>query len=85
MGKSAGILGSVADQINSESGGTMILKNGEIFDRNFDVRKADVSADNGTITQIAPELNGKEALDVSGCLVAPGFVDIHCKPLRKAR
>lgn len=55
----------------------MILKNGEIFDRNFDVRKADISAENGKIAEIAPEIDGKETLDVSGCLVAPGFVDIH--------
>ena len=55
----------------------MILKNAKIMDGNFDLRKADVSVENDRIKSIAPELDGKDCLDLTGCLVVPGFVDIH--------
>jgi N-acyl-D-aspartate/D-glutamate deacylase len=40
-------------------------------------RRADVAVSDGRITQIAPDLRGERELDAEGCVVAPGFVDIH--------
>lgn len=55
----------------------MILKHGRIFDRNFDLRGGEVAFGDGRITRVAPEISGGPEMDVSGCMVAPGFVDIH--------
>jgi N-acyl-D-aspartate/D-glutamate deacylase len=40
-------------------------------------RAADVAIANGVITEIGPNLQGERVLDASGCVVAPGFIDIH--------
>ena len=40
-------------------------------------RRVDVAVSDGRITQIAPDLHGERELDADGCVVAPGFVDIH--------
>ena len=40
-------------------------------------RAADVAIAGGTITEIGPNLRGERELDASGCVVAPGFIDIH--------
>jgi N-acetylglucosamine-6-phosphate deacetylase len=55
----------------------MFLKNAKIFDSDFNLVQADVSIREGKIDGIAPELKGGESIDLSGCLIAPGFVDIH--------
>ena len=55
----------------------MILKNAKIFDEDFRIIRADVSVSGQKIDAIAPELAGDGACDLSGCLIAPGFVDIH--------
>jgi N-acyl-D-aspartate/D-glutamate deacylase len=39
--------------------------------------RADVAVTDGRITQIAPDLHGERELDADGCVVAPGFIDIH--------
>jgi N-acyl-D-aspartate/D-glutamate deacylase len=38
---------------------------------------ADVAIAGGRITEIGPRLTGTRELDASGCVVAPGFIDIH--------
>jgi N-acyl-D-amino-acid deacylase len=38
---------------------------------------ADVSIDDGKITEIGPNLTGDRVLDATGHVVAPGFIDIH--------
>jgi len=40
-------------------------------------RVADVAIEAGVITGIGPDLRGTRELDASGCVVAPGFIDIH--------
>jgi len=40
-------------------------------------RVADVAIAGGVIQEIAPNLSGEQVLDASGCVVAPGFIDIH--------
>ena len=37
----------------------------------------DVAVSHGRIAEIGPALKGKSTLDASGCIVAPGFIDIH--------
>jgi N-acyl-D-aspartate/D-glutamate deacylase len=38
---------------------------------------ADVAIAGGRIAEIGPRLGGARELDASGCVVAPGFIDIH--------
>src|SRR4029079_16985348 len=38
---------------------------------------ADVAITGGVITEIGADLNGDDVLDATGCVVAPGFIDIH--------
>ena len=40
-------------------------------------RVADVAIADGVISAIGPNLRGERELDASGCVVAPGFIDIH--------
>jgi N-acyl-D-aspartate/D-glutamate deacylase len=40
-------------------------------------RVADVAIANGAIAEIGSNLEGNTELDASGCVVAPGFIDIH--------
>jgi N-acyl-D-aspartate/D-glutamate deacylase len=40
-------------------------------------RAADVAIADGLIVEIGPNLQGERELDASGCVVAPGFIDIH--------
>jgi N-acyl-D-amino-acid deacylase len=40
-------------------------------------RVADVAISGGTIVGIGPDLHGACELDATGCVVAPGFIDIH--------
>jgi len=40
-------------------------------------RAADVAISDGTIVGIGPDLRGARELDATGCVVAPGFIDIH--------
>lgn len=55
----------------------MILKNADIFDENFERRRADIRVENGVIAEIGESLSGAQTHDLSGCAVLPGFIDIH--------
>ncbi|MVB10146.1 N-acetylglucosamine-6-phosphate deacetylase [Caprobacter fermentans] len=55
----------------------MLLKNAEVFNQDFDLVQTDLSIHEDRIAEIAPCLSGEETVDLSGCIVAPGFVDIH--------
>ncbi len=55
---------------------TFIIKGGTVIDGSGE-RRADVRIENGTITEVGPSLTGDDTLDASGCVVAPGFVDLH--------
>lgn len=54
----------------------MILKNAKITDENFDLIQSDLSIQGETVAQIGANLEG-EAIDLTGCTIVPGFVDIH--------
>ena len=55
----------------------MILKNADIFDSEFAPRRADVRVEDGKIAEIGEILNGGDEHDLSGCVILPGFIDIH--------
>jgi dihydroorotase len=55
---------------------TVVLKGGRVVDATGS-RTADVLIDDGVIQAVGPDLTGDEVLDASGCVVAPGLVDLH--------
>lgn len=55
----------------------MILKNAKIFDEKFNIVQSDISVKGQKIDEIAPALQGNDSFDLSNCIIAPGFVDIH--------
>ncbi|MCI1955985.1 MAG: N-acetylglucosamine-6-phosphate deacetylase [Oscillospiraceae bacterium] len=55
----------------------MILKNAKIVNENFDLAASDIAVSGQRIARIAPGLRGDESIDLAGCLIVPGFVDIH--------
>ncbi len=50
-------------------GGTVLDQSGE--------RRADVAIDGGRVMEIDASHTGDQTLDASGCIVAPGLVDLH--------
>ncbi len=54
-----------------------VIKGGRLVDRTG-VRSGDVVVgDDGTILAVGPGLDAPVVLDAGGCVVSPGFVDIH--------
>jgi N-acyl-D-aspartate/D-glutamate deacylase len=39
--------------------------------------RADIGIDGGRITELARSVDGADEIDASGCLVTPGFIDLH--------
>ena len=56
--------------------GTTVIKGGTVLDRRGEQR-ADVRIEGGVVTEVGPDLAGDSTLDASGCIVSPGFVDLH--------
>lgn len=58
--------------------GTVVLRGGTAIDTSGS-RSTDVlfRVDDGRILAVGPGLEGDHTLDVSGCVIAPGLVDIH--------
>jgi dihydroorotase len=55
---------------------TTLLRGGRVIDETGE-READVLLDGDRVVAVGPDLAGDEVLDVGGCVVAPGFVDLH--------
>lgn len=55
----------------------MILKNAEIFDGEFNRRKADIRIEGEHIAEIGEGLSGGDEHDLEDCVILPGFIDIH--------
>jgi N-acyl-D-aspartate/D-glutamate deacylase len=56
----------------------IVIRGGTVIDgTGAPARRADVAISDGRVVQIAPDLHGERELDADGCVVAPGFVDIH--------
>ena len=57
----------------------IVIRGGTVVDgTGADGYRADVAIDGGRIVEIAPDIKGGDReLDASGCVVSPGFIDIH--------
>jgi dihydroorotase len=53
-----------------------VITGGMLLDQNG-TRRADVVVDGGMIVEVGENLHGSVVLDASGCVVSPGFVDLH--------
>lgn len=53
----------------------MIIKNATVYDGDFNPVRTDIEIENGIIKSLA--LSSAEGLDFTGCVVVPGFIDIH--------
>lgn len=57
---------------------TLGIINGHVIDPASGVSaKRDILVKGSTITRIGENLRGKDNIDAAGCIVAPGFVDLH--------
>ncbi|MCU1361583.1 MAG: pyrC [Ilumatobacteraceae bacterium] len=56
----------------------IVIRNGTVLDQQGQ-RDADVAIVDGVITEVGPALDVADAvqLDATGCIVSPGFVDLH--------
>lgn len=54
----------------------LVLKGGRVVDATGE-RVADVRVEAGRIVEVGAGLTASRAVDASGCVVAPGFVDLH--------
>jgi N-acyl-D-amino-acid deacylase len=58
--------------------GELVIRGGTVIDGTGSPGVlADVAIDRGRVTAIGPGLVGDRVLDADGCVVAPGFIDIH--------
>jgi dihydroorotase len=55
---------------------TTVIRGGTVVDQHGE-RRADVLVAGGQIVDVGTGLDGDEELDAGGCVVAPGFVDLH--------
>jgi dihydroorotase len=56
---------------------TLVLKNGTVVDATGTRQNTDVRIDEGRIVEVGAGLEATDVIDVSGCVVAPGLVDLH--------
>ncbi len=58
---------------------TLAIKNGHLINPVDDTSMVcDVLIENDLVLEIGNDLNGDDTIDATGCIVAPGLVDIHC-------
>ena len=55
---------------------TTVIKGGTVVDQHGE-RRADVLVAGGEIVDVGTGVDGDDELDAGGCVVAPGFVDLH--------
>lgn len=56
----------------------LVIRGGTVVDgTGGPARVADVAVDDGVVVDVGTDLRGSEELDATGCVVAPGFIDIH--------
>lgn len=59
----------------------LLIKNGRVIDPSSNIdERLDLLVDKGKIAKVAPSISASDALllDAAGCIVAPGFIDLHC-------
>ncbi len=54
----------------------LVIKGGRVIDR-LGERVVDVAIEDGRVVGVGPDLEGDRVLDAGGCVVSPGFVDLH--------
>lgn len=54
----------------------LVIRGGRVLDPGGE-RTADVRVHDGVVVEVGEHLTGDATLDASGCLVAPGLVDVH--------
>ena len=54
----------------------VVLKGGRVVDSRGE-RIADVAVQGGVVVEVGEQLSSSRTIDASGCVVAPGFVDLH--------
>ena len=54
----------------------IVLKGGRIIDATGE-RSGDVVVQDGRVVAVGPDLRADRVLDAAGCIVCPGFVDLH--------
>jgi dihydroorotase len=54
----------------------LVIRGATVVDQQG-IRRADVAIEDGRIVGVGTELDGGEALDAGGCVIAPGLVDLH--------
>ena len=55
---------------------SVVIKGGTVLDQRGEHR-ADVRVEGGVVTEVGVALRGGDTLDAGGCMVTPGFVDLH--------
>ncbi|CAB4886990.1 unannotated protein [freshwater metagenome] len=56
--------------------GSTVIKGGTVLDQRGE-KRVDVRIEGGLVTEVGAALQGDRMLDASGCIVSPGFVDLH--------
>jgi dihydroorotase len=54
----------------------LVITGGTVLDQGGQ-RQADVAVEDGHIVEVGSSLAGDRTLDATGCIVSPGFVDLH--------
>jgi dihydroorotase len=54
----------------------LVIKGGTVVDQHG-TRTADVAVEHGQVADVGDGLTGDRVLDATGCIVSPGFVDLH--------
>lgn len=54
----------------------IVIKGGRVLDPSGE-RRVDVAVDGSSVVAVGEGLDGKRVIDAGGCLVTPGFVDLH--------
>jgi dihydroorotase len=57
--------------------GSLVIKGGTVVDATGERRADVVVGDDGAIAALGDDLSADRSLDASGCVVAPGLVDLH--------
>jgi N-acyl-D-aspartate/D-glutamate deacylase len=56
----------------------LVIRGGTVVDGSgAPGRRADVAVEGGVVSAIGEKLTGDRELDASGCIVSPGFIDVH--------
>jgi len=62
----------------THDGDTLVIRGGTVVDGTGAAgRRADVAISGGRVLEVGESLKGDRTLDADGCVVAPGFIDIH--------